>query len=249
VRPRAFVTVGLILVFAFAGSVNSPASGAKGAGLGSSLDRALRAWSAFPVWPSTRPLVLLEGYVLNPDGGFPDDNSKIAFGNGAITAPASWPSSATSDSGFPIVGAASAFKTLTTPGSVVGSPPPLIVTKVALGSGWFLTDRGPQLLPAWLFSLSGVQSPAKVLAVAPSRIYADPTGNSPTQLAVTVGLGNRRLVVSFPGAPGGNGPCTERYTSDIKESKKGRSPSPSFPTPTPLAPRPARCRHTAVISR
>jgi hypothetical protein len=223
VRPRAFATVLLILVFTLAGLVISPASGAKSEGLGSRIDRALRAWSAFPVRASPRPLVLLEGYVLNPDGGFPNDNSKIAFGNGAITAPARWPSSATSDVGFPIIGAAAAFKTLTTPSSVLGSPPPLTVTDVALGSGWFLTDRGPQLLPAWLFSLSGVQSPAKVLAVGPSRIYADPTfrsGNAPAQLAVTVGSGDRRLVVSFPGAPGGNGPCTERYTSDIKESKQ-----------------------------
>jgi hypothetical protein len=222
-RSRVFATFGLIPVFALAGLVVSPASGAKAEGVGPKLDRALRTWSAFPVRASTRPLVLLEGYVLNPDGGFPNDNSKIAFGNGAITAPTSWPSSATSDLGFPIIEAAAAFKTLTTPSSVLGSPPTLAVTDVALGSGWFLTDRGPQLLPAWLFSLSGVQSPAKVLAVAPSRIYADPTfrtGNSPTQLAATVDVGDRRFVVSFPGAPGGNGPCTERYTSDVKESKQ-----------------------------
>jgi hypothetical protein len=223
VRPHALATVGLILVFTLAGLATAPASGAKSEGLGARLDRALRIWSAFPVRASTRPLVLLEGYVLNPDGGFPNGNSKIAFGNGAITAPASWPSSATSVSGFPIIGAAAAFKTLTTPSSVLGSPPPLAVTDVALGSGWFLTDRGPQLLPAWLFSLSGVQSPAKVLAVAPSRIYADPTfrsGNSPTQLAGMVDVGDRRLVVSFSGAPAGTGPCTERYTSDVKESNQ-----------------------------
>ena len=222
-RTRVVAIVGLIPVFALAGLGISPASGTKAEGVGARLDRALRTWSAFPVRASTRPLVLLEGYVLNPEGGFPNDNSKIAFGDGAITAPASWPSSATSDLGFPIIGAPAAFKTLTTPSSVAGSPPPLAVTDVVMGSGSFLTDRGPQLLPAWLFSLSGVQSPAKVLAVAPSRIYADPTfrsGNSPTQLAATVALGDRRLVVSFPGAPGGNGPCTERYTSEVKESKQ-----------------------------
>jgi hypothetical protein len=37
---------------------------------------------------------------------------------------------------------------------------------------------------------------------------------------VTVDAGDRRLVVRFPGAPGGKGPCTERYTSDVKESKQ-----------------------------
>jgi hypothetical protein len=221
-RSRIYATVVLIPVFVLAGLVIAPPSGAKAEGVGTRLNRALRIWSTFPVRAPTRPLVLLEGYVLNPAGGFPNNNSKIAFGDGAIAAPASWPSVANSGSGFPIIGAAAAFKTLTSPNSVVGSPPPLAVTNVALGSGSFLTDRGPQLLPAWLFSLSGVKSPAEVLAVVPSLVYADPTfrsGISPTQLAATVDRGDRRLVVSFPGSPGGSGPCTERYTSSVKESK------------------------------
>jgi hypothetical protein len=167
--------------------------------------------------------VFLEGYVLDPEFGFPDDNSKIAYGNGEITAPASWPASPTSSMGFPIIGASSAFKMLTTPNSVLGSPPPLSTTHVALGSGLFLTDRGWRLLPAWLFSLSGVQNPAKVLAVAPKDIYLAPvtqSGVSPAQLSVTVGPGGRRIVANFVGAAAGTGPCTASYTLAIKESRQ-----------------------------
>lgn len=130
------------------------------------LDRALHAWAGFPARSSPRPLILLEGEVLNPGNGFPDETSKEAFGNGQITVPAGgWPESPNRSMGFPIIGAAAAFKTLTTPGSnALGSPPPLGTTAVQLGSGLFLTDRGWRTLPAWLFSLTGVQNPAEVLA-------------------------------------------------------------------------------------
>ncbi len=167
----------LMVVTATTGVTTASASGAANArsqSNGAKLDRALRAWAGFPVRSSPRRLVLLQGYVLNPDNGFPDDNSKEAFLDGDITAPASWPVSPASSMGFPIVGAAAAFKPLTTPtSSSTGSePPPLGTTAVQLGSGLFLTDRGWRVLPAWLYSLSRAQNPAKVLAVAPSDIYA-----------------------------------------------------------------------------
>ncbi len=185
--------------------------------------RALHAWSGFPVASSPRPLVLLQGYVLNPEEGFPDSNSKIAFGNGAITAPAGWPTAPTSSIGFPIIGAPAAFKTLTTSNSVLGSPPPLSTTSVTLGSGVFLTDRGWRVLPAWLFSLSGVRNPAKVLAVGPPDIYlakVTQDGESPTQLSVTVGPGGRRIVANIVGSPSGTGPCTSGYTLSVRESRQ-----------------------------
>jgi hypothetical protein len=199
------------------------ATPAKGVGIAAMLARALHAWSGFPAKSSPRPLVLLEGYVVGPDGGFPDDNSKIAFGNGDITAPASWPTAPASSAGFPIVEASAAFKTLTTSNSVFGSPPPLSTTGVALGTGLFLTDRGWRTLPAWLFSLSGVQNPAKVLAVALSDIYSVQVtrdGESPAQLSVTVGSGGRRIVANITGAPSGTGPCTASYTLSVRESKQ-----------------------------
>ncbi len=163
--------------------------------------------------------------MLNPGNGFPDETSKEAFGNGQITVPAGgWPESPNRSMGFPIIGAAAAFKTLTTPGSnALGSPPPLGTTAVQLGSGLFLTDRGWRTLPAWLFSLTGVQNPAEVLAVAPSAIYPGPAtgaGLPPAQLSVTASRGGRHIVASFGGAPAGAGACTASYSLSIKESKQ-----------------------------
>jgi hypothetical protein len=225
-RARALPILGLVfflLTVTVATQETGVAGGVRGTRTGAELDHALAAWSGFPVGSSPRPLVALEGYVLNPDGGFPDDNSKLAFGNGEITAPASWPASPKSSMGFAITKASAAFTTLTASKSVLGSPPPLRTTGVALGSGLFLTDRGWQVLPAWLFSLSGVQNPAKVLAVAPPDMYSAPVthdGESATQLAVTVTPGTRRIVVHFAGAATGTGPCSANYTLSLKESRQ-----------------------------
>jgi hypothetical protein len=190
---------------------------------GAELDSALTAWAGFPVGSSPRPIVLTGGSVLDPEYGFPDDTSKIAYGNGEINAPASWPQSPGSSMGFTIIGAPVAFKTLTTPNGVIGTPPPLSTSGVQLGSATFLTDRGNRDLPAWLFSLSGVQNPAKVLAVSPSEVYSAPVVNEGSDLAdlsATIGVDDRTMVVSFPGAPAGTGPCTSDYTLSIAESKQ-----------------------------
>ena len=180
----SWASVLLVAVSLLASACSSAsATPAKNQPDGAMLDRALHAWTRFPVGSSPRPLILLEGFVLNPEYGFRDDNSKEAFINGEVTPPASWPVSPTSSMGFPIIGAASAFKTLTTPTTnSLGTPLPLGTTAVQLGSGLFLTDRGWRVLPAWLFSLTGVQNPAKVLAVGPSAIYSAPVtrgGDSP----------------------------------------------------------------------
>ncbi len=201
-----------------AGGLSAPGT------MAASLDRALHAWAGFPVDRSPRPIVPLQGYVLNPDDGFTDQATKDAFDNGTIRPFASWPAAPASSMGYRIVAAAEAFATLTTPTSgFVGDPPPLQTTGVQLGSGLFLTDRGWQLLPAWLFSFSGVQNPAKVLAVAPSAIYSAPVdrhGYSPSQLGVTLSRGGRRITANIAGWPPGTGPCTADYAISVKESKQ-----------------------------
>ncbi len=199
------------------------ASTTKGTVVSVDLAQALHKWSHFPAATSPRPLIPLEGYVLGPEDGFPDDSSKTAFLNGDITAPARWPASPKSSGGFPIIAASKAFKTLTASHSVLGSPPPLTTTGVTLGSGLFLTDRGWRVLPAWLFSLSGVQNPAKVLAVGSSDIYSAPVtrdGESLAQLSVTVSPGGRHIVANIVGSPAGTGPCTASYTLSIRESTR-----------------------------
>lgn len=185
------------------------------------LNRALHAWAGFPVRSSPRPLILLQGYVLAPEYGFSDDNSSNAFWNGDITPPASWPAAPASSMGLPIIGALAAFKELrkmTTSSHPVGTPPPLSTTGVDLGTGRFLTDRGYRNLPAWLFSLSGVQSPAKVLAVGTSAVYSPPV-TRPAQMSATVDPGGRHMVVNFAGARAGTGPCTASYSVAVEESE------------------------------
>ncbi len=201
--------------------IASAATGAQESATGLQLDRVLHAWAHFPAHASPRPLVLLQGSVLDPEFGFPDDNSKLAFGNGQITPPTSWPASPESAMGYSIIAPAAAFKTLTNPTSVLGSPPPLSTTNVQFGSGSFLTDRGWRVLPAWEFSLAGVQNPAKVLAVAPAEIYSTPVthaGYSSSEISVIVGKGGRRITANFVGAAGGSGPCTATYSLSVKES-------------------------------
>ena len=125
--------------------------------------------------------------------------------------------------GYAITKASRAFRTLSASKATVGSPSPLAVTSTSLGSGLFLTDRGWRILPAWLFSLSGVQNPAKILAVAPSRTYSAPAtkdGVSPAQMSVHIGPGGRRIVAEFVGAASGTGPCTASYTLSVKESEQ-----------------------------
>jgi hypothetical protein len=207
-----------------AAAAASPAKVQKNQSNDAKLNRALHAWAGFPVGSSPRRLVLLQGYVLNPEYGFGDDNGKEAFLDGDITAPATWPASPASSTGFPIVGAAAAFKTLTTPSTnSLGTPPPLATSGVQLGSGLFLTDRGWRVLPAWLYSLTGVQNPAKVLAVAASALYSAPItrgGMSPSQMSATVSPNGRQLVATFVGDAAGTGPCTAGYTLSFKESKQ-----------------------------
>ena len=225
-RVSSFVTAAAVVAFAASMLVTGSAASAaptKASPSAGELTRALRAWAGFPVAATPRPLVLLQGDVLDPENGFPSDDSKTAYGNGQITPPPVWPPAPRASLGWPVDSAAAAFTTLTTPESnVLGSPPPLHATGVQFGAGPFLTDRGWRTLPAWLFSLSGVQNPAKVLAVAPSALYtaaATHGGRSPSQLSVTVGAERRRIVANFAGAPAGSGPCTASSTLRIKESR------------------------------
>jgi hypothetical protein len=217
-------TLGLVASGAGGSSTHRVSSFTSSSTSGSkSLDNALQLWGGFPVNRKPRLLIPLDGYVLNPEYGFSDDSTKMAFDNGQIMPPDNWPAAPPLSLGYPIVGAAGAFKTLTTPTTnVLGTPPPLHATGAQLGSGLFLTDRGWKVLPAWVFSISEVHNPAKVLAVAPSALYAAPPdrdGYSPGQISVTVTQFGRHITANFAGAPAGSGPCTASYSLSVKESK------------------------------
>jgi hypothetical protein len=188
------------------------------------LRRALRVWSGFPVAASPRPVILLGNQVDAPSGGFPDVRTKIAFGDGAINAPATFPAGPATVGGFPLITAESAFGLFK---STAGQGPPatvdLTVTSVRLGTAVFGTDRGNQPLPAWLFALGGIQNPAAVLAVAPSAMYVAPglSADASATLGAQLGSDGRTLTVTFGGAPWGSGPCDLEYSLQTAVSKTG----------------------------
>ena len=178
---------------------------------------ALQAWAKFPVHTSPRPLVLTASAVSDPAHGFHTDDDKIAYISGAFVAPATLPTGPHAAAGYPVVSAARALAVLRAqgnPDSGSSSPPaPLVITEVRFGSASFDTDRGPRVLPAWLFSFQGVEGPAAVLAVAPSARF-------PASELLSPGIGaqlapdGRTATFTFVGGAAGSGPCTSDYTVD-----------------------------------
>jgi hypothetical protein len=82
-------------------------------------------------------------------------------------------------------------------------------------TGLFATDRGARQLPAWLFGFAGVPDPAAVLAVAPSRIFAPPTGpasSASPDMSARLGPDRRTITIRLFGAAPGSGPCTASYS-------------------------------------
>jgi hypothetical protein len=186
------------------------------------LQEALAAWSNFLAAGPRRPLVLPNGDKVNaPAQGFSDDALKEAFLDGAIAGPDSLPSGPTSSDGVNLITSQQALTILTTPS---GSGPPatltLQVTKVAMGTDTFQTDRGTLPLPAWQFWMQGVQNPASVLAISPNEEFTPPQPSNRPQVvgAGTIGRDERTLHLTFAGPPAGTGPCEANFVASSAES-------------------------------
>ncbi len=186
------------------------------------LQTALAAWSNFPAAAPKRPVVLLYGDKVNaPAQGFSDDALKEAFLDGAIAGPDSLPSGPTTSDGVDLITSQQALTIITMPS---GSGPPatvtLQVTKIALGTDTFQTDRGMLPLPAWQFWMQGVQNPASVLAVSPDEVFTPPQPNDRPQAvgAGTIGRDERTLLLTFAGPPAGTGPCEANFVASSAES-------------------------------
>jgi hypothetical protein len=167
--------------------------------------------------------VLTSDRILAPAYGFKTGDAKEAFAEAKFVPPASLPTGPSSASGYPVISAADALAMLDGSGTPLkggsGTISPLVITGVQLGTGSFSTDRGWQTLPAWLFTLGGVQNPAAVLAVAPSAIFTPssvPRGLA--GIAAKRGNSGQTLTVIFTGAAPGPGPCTADYTAEVAES-------------------------------
>jgi hypothetical protein len=184
---------------------------------------ALGTWAKFPVGTVPRPLLLLEGAVNAPASGFTDpdirvaDADKDAFDAGAITSPGSFPSGPPNAGGYRIISAQTALERIRQSGSGTASTV-LTTTNIELGTGSFLTDRGPMTLPAWLVSFRGVTDPAEVLAVDPAALFAAPDPAASASITAGSAPGARTLTLTFTGAAAGTGPCTADYAAHVSES-------------------------------
>jgi hypothetical protein len=193
----------------------------------SAVQVALQLWSGFPVQANPRPIVPLgEGPVLDPRSGFPDDSTKIAFGEGRFALATALPK------GSAAVGrlsAAGAYDLLRSSGLSSGiKVAPLKIRSVRLATATFVTDRGRRRLPAWQFWFKRVLKPASVLALAPPRLFTPPrleelgqpgTGNS-IEDSATAERSGRLITISFIGAHAGNRPCDASYTASAVANRR-----------------------------
>jgi hypothetical protein len=196
---------------------------------------ALAGWRAFPVATTPRPLVLTAGTVLDPQTGFVTGEQKVAYIDGQFALGTALPAGPSTYGGYPVVQAKAALDQLRhAPGTQGGSTAqPLRITRATLGKATFGTDRGPQLLPAWQFSIEGVSGTAQVLAIAPEALWPPkplPLG-SPEQ--ATVAADGQSIAYSFYGSPAGPSPCGAEYAATVVESRTAAVISVAVVTPNP----------------
>lgn len=185
----------------------------------------LQAWAAFPAHASPRPLVLVGSLVLGPSK-FLDGQAKLDFMNGAFDGPASLPAGPATADGYPVISAAAAIALLRSQSH--GAPPSpstthLTITDARFGTESFLTDRGEQTLPAWVFTFARVDGTVAVLAISPQAQWLPPglvAGEFGTSFVngARIAGDHRTLTAGFTGAPEGTGPCTASYALSLTES-------------------------------
>jgi hypothetical protein len=191
---------------------------------------ALRLWARFPVLANPRPIVPLgEGAVLEPASGFGTAAQKTAYEEGRFVLRTALPVWLVTFGRYHLVSAATAYRRLRAhSGGQRDQVPPLIVTAVKPGSATFVTDRGRIRLPAWRFFLKDVAQPVAVLALGPPDLFLAPPlhrfgppgpGSSVEDSAKTTAAGDR-ILISFPGALAGTGPCQANYRASTVSSER-----------------------------
>ncbi|GAA1410171.1 hypothetical protein ACFQZ4_35380 [Catellatospora coxensis] len=141
----------------------------------------LARFADFPVDRKPRPILLLDGRVR--EYGYHTGDAKIAMSQGRLKLRTELPDSpatvraALPDGTFelPAISSRQAYDLLAAVGDPASapdaSPAPLLITKVELGTAEFRTDRGPRLLPAWLFTAPDSFQPLAVAAPADTAFW------------------------------------------------------------------------------
>ena len=164
------------------------------------------------------PTVQLSG------AGFVSGDAKIAFGFGRVKPPFRFPSSPAREGRWVIISARQAFHFLATPtppaqGMYAG--PSDKVLRVHLGTDIWETAHGTMRFPAWLFTVSGLNGTASVLALSPSDLFqprhvSEPRpGRNVSVGSAVLGDGGRTITVGFVGGPVGTRGCDDTYQARV----------------------------------
>jgi hypothetical protein len=181
--------------------------------------KALAAWERFPIAAVPRPVIALGGGIEMPPR---NQHDAIVFDTGRYRFDAPIPDGPTSVGGYTLISAKRAAQLVQTLSQQKGSSrgPLIAIDAIRLGHASWVTDRGSQSLPTWLFYAKGLRRPAAVLAVHP---YTAPNATRPKlplhtvadteeEFATVTGHG-RRISIYFVGGPAGNQPCDDSYTA------------------------------------
>ena len=233
VKFRALVPVLLTLVLAACTSSHTVApttTTGTGAVTGSanlsSLERqelaaANKAWAG--VGGSSPPSLVAPTVQLS-GAGFVSGDAKLAFGIGRVTPPTRFPSSPARDGRWVIISAQQAFHLLATPEPPVRATfagPPDKALSVHLGTDVWETAHGTMRFPAWLFTVSGLNGTASVLALSSSGLFqprhvSEPRpGPNVSVGSAVLGDGGRTITIGFVGGPVGTKDCDDTYQARV----------------------------------
>ncbi len=174
--------------------------------------------------------------MLAPRLGFRTTDLKVAFYDGNYIHPSVLPTPAPRSLGYTIIDASAGLVRLEAEGDGKGSPAPLHITSVEMGSAEFETDRGRRILPAWLHQLEEVEQPVAVLAVDRHEIFDHPAPPPAQRARFTACPGQDDLTIEV-GLVGGP-PQRTSYAAKVVEARHAIAievyalPSDSPPIPT-----------------
>lgn len=233
VGPRDLSAFVVVLALAGCGSsaANHTAAGpdhkAAGPITRAKAKQALKLWRRFAATTSPRPVVLIDGPVLDPNIGslsrydphlrrILHPEAVLAFNASRFALRAKLPHTPSRFRGSRVISARQAFTLLlhSPAAKTKDQPPPrmrLAITGARLASGAFSTDRGQRTLPVWAFTVHGLKRPVRVLALPGSRVFLPPIPAEGEN--ATASDNGRAIRLSFIGGLAGDKPCDHSYTA------------------------------------
>lgn len=214
----AAATVAATCLGAVSGCGGRQANGATGQDPGSGTETlAHRARQVAAAWDGSEAAAAWRagyhptgGVVQPPRGGLRSKADEQAYRNRSFvlhgTLPATWPETGqvawAGDASLtrPMAGPEQSYETLSVV-KAADEKPSLTVTGAKLGEMRVPTNRGPAVVPAWLFTLDGYDSPLRRAAAVPSKVPPPPikraheVPDSPINRLVRISADGRSVTV------------------------------------------------------